>query len=158
MRGSKPDNSNIHQLAGPIGHRAAKESAPAKPLMDLTPPPRLKGVARETWKRCAQQLLDDQTLTELSRDLFVAYCDAVADYDRARKSLDRRTVRVGKTPNGGSQQIAEVGLANRALERMLKLGEIFAIDPYTRERRGKGAPDKPANDEKDDNLFTPAVG
>jgi P27 family predicted phage terminase small subunit len=140
MRGRKPDNSNVHELAGKVGRRREKVVSIAKPLMDLTPPKRLVGIARETWVRVAPQLVEDQLLTELSVDHLAAYCDAVADYARAREALEKKTDRVGKSPNGNEQQIAEVGIANRALEHMLRLGEIFAIDPYSRERRGKHVP------------------
>jgi P27 family predicted phage terminase small subunit len=153
VRGSKPDRSKIHQLAGPIGkHKARELREPGKPLMDLRPPKRLRGRALEVWKRLAPQLLEDQSLTELSVDHFIAYCDAVADYDFARRALERRQKRVAKTPNGGEQQITEVGMAHRALEAMLRLGEIFAIDPYSRQRRGLLVPPEEISDAGDDLL------
>jgi phage terminase small subunit len=107
------------------------------------------------WKRCAQQLLEDQALTELSADLFAAYCDAVGDYDRIRRALNQKPRVVETTRSGRARQIAEIGISNRALARMLKLGEIFAIDPYARSRRGlRGTA---TDDERPDRLFTPAA-
>ena len=143
MRGRKPDRSNVHELAGNIAHRRRRSSTPARPLMDTKPPRRLRGMARATWVRVAPQLLEDQTLTELSVDLLVAYCDAVADYERDRLLVDALAPAetVVATANGGQQQHMAISNANRSLDRMVKLGEIFAIDPYTRERRGKGGPE-----------------
>lgn len=159
MRGEKPDRSKIHQLAGRTHHAKREEATPGKPVMDIRPPKRLKGIARATWKRLAQQLVDDQNLTELSRDHFAAYCDAVYDYERARIELEKKQTLVLPARSGGTpQQIAEIGISNRALERMLKLGEMFALDPYVRERRGKAKPAKPDDDAADGAVFTPAVG
>src|SRR3990167_8074390 len=125
MRGDKPHGASITRLAGgrATSHRPEKGMEPAKPLMDTTPPKRLTGVALDTWTRLAQQLVDDQTLTEASYVEFVAYCDAVADYEHARVELDKREgSRVAKTSNGAEQQIPELSMANRALETLLKLG------------------------------------
>jgi len=125
--------------------------------MDQTPPRRLKGIARRTWKRIVEQLVTDQTANELSLDLLVAYCDTVADYERDRRVVDALSAAktVVRTPNGGQQQHPAISNANRSLERMLKLAEILAIDPYVRERRGKGAPSEP---DDDDGLLSKGIG
>ena len=125
--------------------------------MDQAPPRRLKGIARRTWKRIVAQLVLDQTANELSFDLLVAYCDTVADYERDRRVVDALSAAktVVKTPNGGQQQHPAISNANRSLERMLKLAEILAIDPYVRERRGKGAPSEP---DDDDGLLSKGIG
>jgi len=150
MRGDKPHvRLEVVGSSRQTGHRRAKEKRePGKPLMDQRPPRRLKGVARATWKRIVAQLVRDQTANELSVDLLVAYCDVVADYERDRRLVDALTApqTVVKTPNGGKQQHPAISNANRSLERMLKLAEILAIDPYTRERRGKGMPAEPEDD------------
>lgn len=159
MRGSKGGIVHLQALAGNPGKRTRKESSAGKPLMDTRPPRRLRGVARDTWNRLAPQLLEDQLLTELSREHLVAYCDAVALYEHMSEIVDdliaKKQPLVANTPNGGKQQIPEVGMRNRALEQILKFGEILAVDPYTRERRGKGAPDKPGPGDSA-RLLTPA--
>jgi phage terminase small subunit len=131
--------------------------------MDLTPPKRIRGIALKTWKRLAPQLLEDRTLTELSVDHFVAYCDAVALYEHTAAIVDRLVAAgkslVAETPNGGKQQIPEIGIANRALATVRWLGEVFAIDPYTRERRGLHVPASPSEEEKDaDSLLSRPTG
>lgn len=161
MRGRTPDNSNVHQLAGAIGKRRAKVQSIATPLMDLKPPARLKGVARQTWKRLAPQLLEDQLLSELSAGHFTAYCDAVGLYERMSEIVDeliaKKAPLTADTPNGSRQQIPELGMKNRALEQMLKLGEIFAIDPYSRERRGKHVPARTADARAGSDLLTKSL-
>jgi len=159
MRGDKPDRSKIHQLAGNTGRRRHRESAAAAPLMDTAPPKTLKGIARATWKRLAAQLVLDRTLTELSVGHFLAYCQAEAMYAHMSEVIAGMVAKgeplVEKLPSGARQQIPELGIQNRALEAMLKLGEMFAIDPYSRVRRGVGPPE-PADDEAD--LLSQATG
>src|SRR3990167_6047130 len=121
MRGDKPHGASITRLAGgrATSHRPEKGMEPAKPLMDTTPPKRLKGVALETWTRLAQQLVDDQTLTEASYDDFVLYCDAVAEYEHAHAELDAHEGSwVTKTSTGAEQQIPELSMVKSARETM----------------------------------------
>lgn len=158
MRGNKPSPPQLHELAGNPGKRERQSAEPGKPLMDLKPPKQLKGPALATWKRLAPQLVADQTLNELSVSHFVAYCQAEALYAHMSQVIDDKIAKdeplVETTPNGGRQQIAELGIQNRALEQMMKLGEMFAIDSYTRERRGKGrGPTPPAAKQDADRAF-----
>jgi len=154
MRGDQPHvRLAVVGSAQRTGHRRAKERRPpGRPLVDQTPPRRLKGIARRTWKRIVAQLVTDQTANELSLDLLVAYCDTVADYERDRRVVDALSAAktVVRTPNGGQQQHPAISNANRSLERMLKLAEILAIDPYVRSRRGLAGP---IQDESDDDSL-----
>lgn len=164
MRGRKATTpAALRVLEGNRGKRAARTTAtPPVPLVDTRPPRTLKGVARQTWVRLADQLVKDQSLTVLSRDHFVAYCRAVAMYEHAQgivdKAIENGDPLTMTTPTGVRQQIPEIGMANRALDQIIKLGEIFAVDPYTRERRGKPAPaNGPTPDDPATRLLTPGT-
>lgn len=150
MRGRKPKPVELRVLHGQAVDQARK--AQPKPRRALPRcPEHLTGDAVKCWRRTARELYDAGLLTVIDLDALAEYC---VEYARRRKALEmvaktgeliltaqkhkvtekRDGSRVEETTGGNLVQNPWVGIANRALENMLKLEAEFGMTPSSRTR------------------------
>ena len=77
-------------------------------------------------------------ITQLDMAPLAAYCDAWGEYVQAREQIAKPAAEGGgfmvKTPNDYEVQSPWVAIANKAFERMLKVGVEFGLTPSARNR------------------------
>jgi P27 family predicted phage terminase small subunit len=138
MRGRLPGSAQIAVL-GDGARKHGDVERPAGTPVAPEPPTYLRAIAKDTWTRLAPGLYEDGLLTDRDLDMFEAYCNAKADLVRYQELLDAKQEHTTLTPNKASMQIPEVGMRNRALAQLQKLGEPFGLNPLMRQRMRKGA-------------------
>lgn len=134
-------------------YRNRNEPQPAAPTeIDLKVPPRgLGAAASKVWRRLAPDLVDKRVLTVWDMDAFVAYCIAAAQYDAARKLVQRQ----GMTAVGSQGQLVvspNYRVQTAALGQLLQLASRFGLTPGDRASievapplQGGGGPAGPTN-------------
>lgn len=131
MRGRKPKPNAIKELSG--SRWASDEPA----LDDSKPacPPWLTDEAKVIWRYHAGNLHSAGLLKKTDRDTFAAYCESVADFQRATERLQREGAQyVFRNYNGTYQENPYVYQKNRAMEKMLKFAAEFGMSPSARSR------------------------
>jgi P27 family predicted phage terminase small subunit len=161
-RGPSPKPTALRVLQGNPGKLRLNpnEPKPAHAPIDLKPPAWLTPAAREVWDRLAPDLRGVGLLTVVDVDVFAAYC---ATYERWRQAEEFVTknglIYVQREPSTKGadgvlvpgairyiQQYPQVGVAQKALLMLCKLGAELGLTPAARarihiepERAGKDA-------------------
>jgi P27 family predicted phage terminase small subunit len=153
-RGRTPKPTAVKKAEGNPGKRALNAAEPAlSPLSgaDLEPPAHLTEDAITEWNRLAPELLQKGVLTIADRAALAGYCQAWADWVSARKEIDTNGM-VTTTPKGFEVQSPWLGIANRAMDRMIKIANEFGFTPASRSRV-HAEPPKTAEDDLENKLF-----
>jgi len=135
MRGRKPKPTALRRLQGNPGKRPlnAAEPAPAAGARPPNCPRHLDRAARREWRRLARRLHRLGLFTEIDRAALAAHCQAWSRWIAAEELIaaDGLTVTTGK---GNVIQHPAVGIANKAMEVMLKFAVEFGLTPSSRSR------------------------
>lgn len=131
-RGPRAKPTEIKELEGNPGKRRLNN----KPVFDLTdacrkPPPYLGSYAKKEWKRVLPLLERNGLFTDADYIPLAAYCQAVDTWIIAEKAK-RANGMTDVTDKGNVIQRPEVGIANSALQNILKFGREFGLSPSSR--------------------------
>jgi P27 family predicted phage terminase small subunit len=97
----------------------------------------LTGEALKEWNYIAPKLEMGGVLSDWDRNALAAYCKACASYVEAVQAIERisGTGRMlVRTSNGNLVQNPLIGVKNKALENMRRLGDEFGLTPSSRAR------------------------
>jgi P27 family predicted phage terminase small subunit len=133
-RGPSPKPTNLKVLQGNPGRRKLNENEPVyEPCEELSdkPPAYLSTYAKKEWKRIAPLLLRNGLLTEVDISALAAYCQSYHRWVEAEK-LIRTHGYTTTTDKGNIIQRPEVGIANKAMDEMLKYAKEFGLTPSSR--------------------------
>ena len=133
MRGRKPKPTKLKLLEGNPGKRPLN---PAEPVPDAAlpdAPAHLDEDARAEWARTAEELNRLGLLTQVDRAAFAGYCAAYGRWAQASRALKGEGLTV-ETTNGNVIQNPLVGIANKAMELMLRFAAEFGMTPSSRSR------------------------
>ena len=132
-RGPASKPTNLKVLQGNPGRRPINEKEPKFPIADEvpSPPSYLSTYAKKEWKRIAPLLHRNRLLTEADISILAGYCQAYNRWIEAEK-LIRTYGYTSETDKGNIIQRPEVGIANKALDEMLKYAKEFGLTPSSR--------------------------
>lgn len=143
-RGRKPKPTALKKLEGNPGKRPLNENEPRFAQSSLRAPSYLDEEARAEWNRVAPQLSAQKMLTIVDRTQLAAYCVTYSRWRAAENKVQDGELTF-ETPAGYQQQVPEIGIANKYLEKMIKLAAEFGFTPAARSRMNV----KPAGAEGD---------
>ena len=139
--GRRPVPTALKLLTGNPGHRPiSKDEIRPEVIRSIDPPEYLGDPAREVWRMKAPTFLRLGLLTEADTEAFASWCDAFAKWKMSLAELDRLIALNGvgammhKTKEGNIIQSPLVGIVNKAVERMNRLGVEFGMTPSSRTR------------------------
>ena len=155
MKGRKPKPTKIKILEGNRGKRPLPENEPRPQPVAPECPDWLCEEAKEEWNRVAPPLERLGLLTEIDMTALVGYCEAWADYKKAKKFIQKHGEVYPIKTNEGEvkylQQVPQVAIANRAMKLVQSLCAEFGMTPSARGRMSiKGADN---NDDEMENLL-----
>lgn len=119
MKGAKPQLDNVVPMKGD----SVRQAPPAPDLMS--------DAGKVVWERLASVLIAKGRLEPHHEDMFMAYCEAVADVIELTSNIvmSGRTYEV-KTRNGLQQKkTADWQARQDALANMRQLGALFGMSP-----------------------------
>ena len=131
-RGRPPKPTAVKKAEGNPGKRPLNTSEPRLPPALPDPPATLTGEALVEWNRVAPELFTAGVLTASDRGALAGYCQAWADWVKARGYLADKMIMT--TPNGFEIPSPWVAIANKALDKMLKIASEFGLTPSARAR------------------------
>lgn len=150
IAGRKPKPTHLKLVTGNPGKRTIKPDAIQPPARSrvLAPPEHLSREAKNEWKRLAPMLTKLGILSDLDRASFAAYCQAYGRWkaaedslaDLARKDDSGMGAMLVTTKAGNTIQNPLVGVANRAMDMMVKYAAEFGFTPSARTRVQDAAP------------------
>lgn len=131
-RGPRAKPTEIKELEGNPGKRKLNN----KPVYDLSddcqkPPPYLGTYAKKEWKRILPLLEKNGLITDADYIMLAGYCQSVDTWIVAEKAK-RANGMTDVTNKGNVIQRPEVGIANSALQNILKFGREFGLSPSSR--------------------------
>lgn len=124
-RGPPPKPTVLKIISGNPGKRPLNLAEPELPAAPLDPPAYLKGNALFEWHRLAPDLVKAGILTVADVSAFAAYCEAYGTWRQYE----------GQCEEVGPMQAVMMGFRNaadRAVERMVKIGARFGLDASSR--------------------------
>lgn len=133
-RGPTPKPVELKQLEGNPSRRRIQTAPKAKLSEDCRkPPPYLGSYAKKEWKRILPLIEKNGLLTDTDYIALAAYCQAVDTWIIAEKAKRTHGLTV-ITDKGNVIQRPEVGIANSALQNILKFGREFGLTPSSRQQ------------------------
>ena len=150
-RGRKPKPEALRKLEGNLSKRANTGQEPRfDPVTDANPPEWLDTIAQALWRQVAPQLTAQGLFSEVDHASLGALCLAYSRWRKAEQLVQRQIDAAEKpaqpnalelplamefkTPQGYSQQIPQIGIANTYLDKFLKLAAEFGFTPAARAR------------------------
>ena len=131
-RGARPKPSEIKKLEGNPGKREISNH-PVYSLSDESkkPPPYLGSYGKKEWKRILPLLEKNRLMTDADYIMLAGYCQSGDTWINAEK-MKRTYGFTDTTDKGNIVQRPEVGIANTALQNILKFGREFGLSPSSR--------------------------
>lgn len=143
MRGRKPQPTEYKRLAGNPGGRPLNEDEPKPPRgsemfavpLELT----TDDVACAYWRELVPMLREIRQITDADRGVLVALCIQWSRYVEATKVLQQRDEQgrsrmLVKLPNGIFVTNPYIGIANKSLDKCMKLWVELGLTPSARSR------------------------
>jgi P27 family predicted phage terminase small subunit len=128
-RGPRPKPTNLRVLHGDRADRINR-SEPTPPAKAPACPAALSPDARRIWRHYAKELSRRGLLTEWDRDTFAVFCEAVAQWRRAKEMCDAALLvggkRQGLVKNPAWQIMRDAAQIVRAY------GQEFGLTPSSR--------------------------
>ena len=150
-RGRKPKPTALKKSEGNPGKRELNKNEPRfKPVLPNAPK-HLTDDALDEWRRVAPDLFAAGVLTIADRAALAAYCQAWADWVKARGEIATGGM-ISTTSNGYEQQSAWIGIANKALDNLMKFASEFGLTPASRARIHAEPPTTP-EEEAEERIF-----
>lgn len=133
-RGPAPAPTELKLLRGNPGKRPLNDKEPRPAEIQETPkPPAFLGkYGKKEWKRITPLLVKNKLFTELDETALAAYCQAYDRWITVEKCLRGYEKMTYVTDKGNIVQRPEVGIANKAMEELLKFGREFGLSPSSR--------------------------
>jgi P27 family predicted phage terminase small subunit len=150
-RGRKPKPTALKKAEGNPGKRALNADEPQLAPALPDPPAHLTGEALIEWNRVAPDLFKAGVLTIADRAALAVYCQAWADWVEACGEMAVGN-KVITTEKGYQVQSPWVGIANRAMDKMLKFASEFGLTPASRTRI-HAEPPKTPEEEAEERVF-----
>ena len=133
-RGPIPVPTAQKKLAGNPGRRPLPENEVTPDLLRTLPKPPsfLRAEAKKHWKVLGAQLAANGLLTDLDLDALAACCNAYATWIKAQRELNKEMCIV--SPKGFLMPSPYIGIAEKALARLLRYQQEFGLTPAARAR------------------------
>ena len=134
-RGPTSKPTVLKVLEGNPGKRPLPKNEPQPESFDSVPRPPsfLMPLAKKHWKTLGEDLRQAGLLTKVDLDAFAACCNAYATWVDAMGQLKKHGMLV-KSPNGYPMPSPYIGIAEKALNRMLQYQKEFGLTPAARAR------------------------
>lgn len=145
--GSKPTPTQLKILQGNPGRRRLNKNEPQPPAGMPEPPDTLCAIARQEWLEIAPGLAAMGVLTTVDKAVLAAYCQAYADWYRAREGLNEwldlvaadenghiSDVYCSPTRDGGFKRNALISVHNDAAVLMVRFAAELGLTPSARSR------------------------
>lgn len=141
--GNSPIPTKMKILSGNPGHQKLNMD---EPLPDPGMPEMPEGLcdyAQQEWRECGPGLARMGVLTTVDKGVFMAYCQAFADFKRARIELNRLreessqdsgSIFVTPTREGGGKRNPLIVVANEAAVLMVRFGAELGLTPSARSK------------------------
>ncbi len=140
-RGRKPKPTALRLVTGNAGKRKINKREPKPTGGAPTCPDFLSKEAKAEWKRVVPELDRLGLITAIDRAAIAVYCQLWGRVVEAERALavmaEADKITQGlliKTTNGSEIQNPLVGVANKAMEAMLKMAVEFGMTPSSRAR------------------------
>jgi P27 family predicted phage terminase small subunit len=98
-----------------------------------TCPSQLDKIAKAEWRRISKELIALGLLTNVDRTALAGYCAAYSRWIKAEQELQTKAA-VVKAPSGYPMPNPYIGIANTALDKMLRFLVEFGMTPASRSR------------------------
>lgn len=141
-RGPASKPTALKVLQGNPGKRELNKSEPEfTKTENIKPPTFLSRYAKKEWKRIVPLLEKNGLLTEADISTLAAYCQSYHRWIEAEKLIRTYGYTV-ETDKGNIIQRPEVGIANKAMEQMVRYGKEFGLTPSSRTSLHADKPDE----------------
>ncbi len=138
MKGRKPKPTALKVLEGNPGKRPLNKNEPKPRPEKPTCPKWISKEAKREWKRVAPELHRIGLLTYIDRAALAAYCEAWAEYRKAREMVHKMGEIYPIKDDEGNvkylQQNPYVSIANKALNQIKTFCTEFGMTPSSRGR------------------------
>jgi P27 family predicted phage terminase small subunit len=124
----------LRKLQGNAGHRPLNANEPQPTVEAPECPEHLDAAAQAEWKRISAELLTLGLLTSIDRAALAAYCQTWSRWIDAERNIAKYGPVVKSPKSGFPCANPFVGIANRALDLMLKFAIEFGLTPSARSR------------------------
>lgn len=133
QRGPQSKPTALKLLEGNPGKREVNENEPKYEALSKVekPPAYLGSYGKKEWKRILPLLNKNKLATDADFIALAAYCQSVDTWVNAEK-LKRTEGLTATTSNGTVVQHPAVGIANSAMDKILKFGREFGLTPTSR--------------------------
>lgn len=128
-RGPKKTPTEVLRLHGSQELRYRKAEPPA--IGTPVPPAWLDDYGLEKWNERVSHLTDMGVLSKTDADALASYCEAYSEFRKATDYI-RQHGHMAISAKGSEYQHPMVGIKNKAIERMNKLGQQFGWSPSSR--------------------------
>lgn len=141
-RGRKPTPTKLKKIKGTLRKdRVLNDEFNPRTIQELPAAPDwLPDLAREEWERITKELAAVDMLSGLDLSVLAIYCNEYAVYISMEMEMRRNSrVMVYRDDDGKVKHIQPVGhqvIANRAMQKMLKIATEFGFTPSSRTRIG----------------------
>lgn len=132
-RGPAPLPTNVKLLRGTFRFDRGPQNEPRPEPVVPTCPTWLDREAKREWRRIVGELEAIGLITKIDRAALAAYCQAYAEWWEMEREIKLHG-RTQVTENGYVAQRPEVGIRNKALERMRQFLREFGMTPSSRTR------------------------
>jgi P27 family predicted phage terminase small subunit len=135
MVGRKPKPTKLKLITG-HGHHPLNKNEPEAPEGELHCPTHLSTEAKKEWHRIVPILYQMKVARIPDQAAIAAYCQTYGRWVDAENKMAKLgdNALLMKTSNGNILQSPLVGIANRAMEIMLKFMTEFGLTPSSRSR------------------------
>lgn len=133
-RGPKPQPTNLKLLKGENRTERLNKNEPKPRPVIPKRPFFLSRRAKRIWDLLAPKLQRAGVLTEIDALALAALCQCYARYEEAEKSFDAETAVMEVGEQGYRQQVPEISIAHKYLDRAMKIMTEFGMTPSSRAR------------------------
>ena len=132
--------TKIKKLKGTLQECRENKSEPAPPALKQIPDPpeHFNEIAKGEWYRVVGQLISLKLLSNMDLALIEVYCREYAIYVEMNELLDQKSRVMVFKDEKGNMKHAQVAphqrIADRAVEKMLKIAAEFGFTPSARTR------------------------
>lgn len=130
MAGRRPKPSKLKALEG---KKIDTSDEPDPDVAVPNPPSCLDRVARKEWKRISKELAVIGLISEIDMTGLATYCQQFSIWFEASEHV-KKTGLLVKSPNGYPVQNPYLSIANKAMERMVRILTEFGMTPASRSR------------------------
>lgn len=137
MAGRKPIPTNWKVVTGNPGKRPLNENEPVPDDFDVEMPRGMDPLAKEEWKRLAPELKKMNLLSAVDRDMFEAYCVAMARWREAEKFIKKNGsvyIVIDAQGNKLAKRFPQAAQAQEWLKIARSLASEFGITPSSRSK------------------------